>query len=159
MEPPVYTPKGLPPIRLKNRPINPGLINALKEQIATWLKDGVIRPGGISPWNFPLLPIRKKNGKWRWVVDFRMLNSVTRKDSFPIPNIVELLSHLRKNQVLYISWSGSSLPFDSSSWNWQGKTFFLCSRQILPILSDAVWSNQCTKYMCKVSYQGYGRNS
>ena len=35
------------------------------------------------------------NGNLRWVVDFKMLNSVTRKDSFPIPNIVELLSYLR----------------------------------------------------------------
>ena len=60
----VYTPKGHPPIRLKNRPINPGLIDSLKEQIAIWLKDGVIRSGGISPWNFPFLPVRKKNGKW-----------------------------------------------------------------------------------------------
>ena len=63
MEHPVHTPKGLPPIRLKNRPINPGLIDALKKQIAPWLKDGVIRSGGISPWNFPLLPVQKKNGK------------------------------------------------------------------------------------------------
>ena len=98
IEHPVYTPKGLPPIRLKNRPVNPGLTGSLKEQIATWLKDGVIRSGGVSPWNFPLLPVRKKNGKWRWVVDFRALNSVTRKDSFPIPNIIELLSYLRKSQ-------------------------------------------------------------
>ena len=47
---------------------------------------------------FLLLPVRKKNGKWRWVVDFRMLNSVTRNDSFPIQNIVELLSYLRKSK-------------------------------------------------------------
>ena len=99
IEHPVYTPKGLPPIRLKNRPVNPGLTDSLKEQIATWLKDGVIRSGGVSPWNFPLLPVRKKNGKWRWVVDFRALNSVTRKDSFPIPNIIELLSYLRKSKI------------------------------------------------------------
>ena len=98
IEHPVYTPKGLPPIRLKNRPVNPGLTGSLKEQIATWLKDGVIRSGGVSPWNFPLLPVRKKNGKWRWVIDFRALNSVTRKDSFPIPNIIELLSYLRKSK-------------------------------------------------------------
>ena len=98
LEHPVYTPKGLPPIRLKNRPINPGLTDSLKEQIAVWLKDGVIRSGGVSPWNFPLLPVRKKNGKWRWVVDFRQLNSVTRKDSFPIPNIIELLSYLRNSK-------------------------------------------------------------
>ena len=98
IEHPVYTPKSLPPIKLKNRPINPGLTEALQEQIATWLKDGVIRAGGVSPWNFPLLPVRKKNGKWRWVVDFRLLNSITRKDSFPIPNIVELLSYLKTSK-------------------------------------------------------------
>ena len=99
IEHPVYSPKGLPPIRLKNRPVNPGLTDSLKEQRAVWLKDGVIRSGGVSPWNFPLLPIRKKNGKWRWVVDFRALNSVTRKDSFPIPNIIEFLSYLRKSKI------------------------------------------------------------
>ena len=60
---PVYTPKGLPPIRLKNTPVNPGLTDSLKEQIATWLKDGVIRSGGVSPWNFPLLLVWKKTGK------------------------------------------------------------------------------------------------
>ena len=98
IEHPVYTPKGLPPIRLKNHLVNPGLTDSLKEQIATWLQDGVIRSGGVSPWNFPLLPFWKKNGKWRWVVDFRQLNSVTRKDSFPIPNIIELLSYLRKSK-------------------------------------------------------------
>ena len=60
IEHPVCTPKGLPPIRLKNRPVNPGLTDSLKEQIAVWLKDGVIRSGGVSPWNFPFLPVRKK---------------------------------------------------------------------------------------------------
>ena len=98
IEHPVYTTKGLPPIRLKNCLVNPGLTNSLKEQIATWPKDGVICSGGVSPWNFHLLPVRKKNGKWRWVVDFCLLNSVTRKDSFPIPNIIELLSYLHQSK-------------------------------------------------------------
>ena len=52
----------------------------------------------VSPWNFPLLTVWKKNGKWRWVVDFLLLNSVTCKDSFPIPNIIELLSYLRRSK-------------------------------------------------------------
>ena len=71
------------------------MIENLREQIQTWLHEGVIKSRGISPWNFPLLPVRKKNGKWRWVVDFRQLNNITRKDSFPIPNIVKLLSYLQ----------------------------------------------------------------
>ena len=113
IEYPVYTPKGLPPIRLKNRPVNPGLTDSLKEQIAVWLKDGVIRSGGVSPWNFPLLPVRKKNGKWRWVVDFQALNSVTRKDSFPIPNIIELLKLSSEKQNFHFSGSCSSFSFYS----------------------------------------------
>ena len=123
LEHPVYTPKGLPPIRLKNRPVNPGLTGSLKEQIATWLKDGVIRSGGVSPWNFPLLPVRKKNGKWRWVVDFRALNSLTRKDSFTIPNIIELLSYLRKSK--YFSRSCTSVSFHSGPRSRPRKAFFL----------------------------------
>ena len=80
IEHPGYTPKGLPLIRLKDRPVNPGLTDSLKDQIATWLKDGIIR----SPWNLPLLPVqRMENGDGSF--DLRMLNSVTRKDSFSHP--------------------------------------------------------------------------
>ena len=94
IEHPIYTPKGASPIKIKNRPISPALIDDLKNQICQWLVDGVIKKSSISPWNFPLLPVKKKNGTYRWVVDFRLLNRITRKDSFPIPNIIELLSHL-----------------------------------------------------------------
>ena len=47
----IYAPKGLCPIWLKNRPINPGSVDAPKEQIVTWLKDEVERSVAISPWN------------------------------------------------------------------------------------------------------------
>ena len=84
---------------MKIRPVNPGLAKDLAEQINTWLKEGVIKNANLSPWNFPLHAVRKKNGKWRWVVDFRQLNSITRKDTWPIPNIQELLSHLQGSKV------------------------------------------------------------
>ena len=91
----VYTPRSAPPIRLKNRPINPALADDLAQQIATWLEEGVIKESDLSPWNFPLHPVKKKNGKLRWTVDFRCLNLITRHDSFPIPSILELLTHLK----------------------------------------------------------------
>ena len=153
---PIYTPKGHPPIRLKNRPINPGLIDSPKEQIATWVKDGVIRSGGISPWNFPLLPVRKKNGKWRWVVDFRMLNSVTHKDSFPIPNIVKLLSYLRNSK--YFTSLDLAQAFHSIPVREVDREKLSFSRQKIPILSNATWSDQCSKHLGKVSYQGTTRH-
>ena len=89
IEHPIYTPKNVPPIKLKVRTANPGPADSLKEQIDTWLKEGVIKRSGISPWSFPLHAGRKKNGKWCWVVDFWALNNITRKDSWPILNILE----------------------------------------------------------------------
>ena len=99
VEHPVYVPKGAPPVKLKNRPINPKLMEDLRRQIREWLKDGVIKESGVSPWNFPVSPVMKKNGKIRWVVDFRLLNKITRKDSYPIPNITELLTHVKGSTV------------------------------------------------------------
>ena len=99
VEHPVYVPKGAPPVKLKNRPINPKLMEDLRRQIREWLRDGVIKESGVSPWNFPVSPVMKKNGKIRWVVDFRLLNKITRKDCYPIPNITELLTHVKGSTV------------------------------------------------------------
>ena len=35
--------------------------------------------------------MKKKNGKWRVVIDFRKLNVLIDKDAFPIPNIDKVL--------------------------------------------------------------------
>lgn len=70
----------------------------IKNQISKMKDDGLIRPSK-SAWNAPLLLVPKKLGpdgkrKWRIVVDFRKLNEVTISDSFPLPNIVDILDQL-----------------------------------------------------------------
>ena len=47
----------------------------------------------MSPWAFPLVPVRKKNSKLRICVDFRAVNNVTKKDSFPLPCIADAVNH------------------------------------------------------------------
>lgn len=47
-----------------------------------------------SPWSAPLLLVAKKDGSWRFCVDYRQLNSVTKKDAYPLPRIDESLDSL-----------------------------------------------------------------
>ena len=87
-----------PPIKTKNRRLNPTLKDNLKEQIRTWLHERVIEESQ-SPWAFQMVPVEKKNGKIRWCVDFRRLNEITIKDSFPLPSIEDNLEKLSKSTV------------------------------------------------------------
>ena len=70
----------------------------LREQLNIWLKQEVVQPSS-SPWSFPLIVVPKKNGKTRWVIDYRQLNEITIKDSFPLPNIEDDLAHLADSQI------------------------------------------------------------
>ena len=97
MEHEIHTEK-VPPIKCKHRPINPALEPDLKEQMDKWVKHDVVEPS-CSPWSFPLVAAPKKNGTIRWCVDYRRLNDVTIKDTFPLPNIEDNLVRLADSRI------------------------------------------------------------
>ena len=50
---------------------------ATKEEVQKMLNQGVVRPSS-SPWSSPVVLVRKKNGTWRFCVDYCKVKSVTR---------------------------------------------------------------------------------
>ena len=88
--------EGARPVKQKIRPLNPHQKESLKKQMETWKKEDIIEES-ISPWGSPMVPAKKAGGapgEIRWAIDYRALNSVTIADSYPIPNIDEVLERL-----------------------------------------------------------------
>uniref|UniRef100_A0A6V7INS5 Reverse transcriptase domain-containing protein n=1 Tax=Bracon brevicornis TaxID=1563983 RepID=A0A6V7INS5_9HYME len=44
--------------------------------------------------------VKKPNGKYRFCIDFRRINEVTKKDAYPIPNMTGILHELRQAHYL-----------------------------------------------------------
>ena len=67
------------PVKSKYRRIPVAWEKEVNSQVQEMLDNGIIRPSS-SPWNSPIILVRKKDNTMRFVCDFRGLNNVTKKD-------------------------------------------------------------------------------
>ncbi|KAG1946508.1 interleukin-1 receptor accessory protein-like 1-A [Pimephales promelas] len=81
------------PIRLRPHRLPLAKRQAAEEMIREMAANGIIEPSD-SPWAAPMVMVRKKTGAWRPCVDFRRLNAVTRKDSYPLLRIDDALDYV-----------------------------------------------------------------
>ena len=95
----IQVPKGTPPVRAKVRSLNPKQEADLKRQLDAWTEAKVIEPS-MSPWASALVPcVKKGSDSYRWAIDYRKLNLVTVKDSYPLSNIDNNLNKLTGSTV------------------------------------------------------------
>ncbi|GFW22825.1 hypothetical protein TNCV_2380401 [Trichonephila clavipes] len=76
------------------RRISPTERRIIHEEVQKMLDEGIVQPSE-SPWSSPVVLVRKKDGSWRFCVDYRKLNSVAKKDVYPLPRIDDTLDCLK----------------------------------------------------------------
>ena len=102
-------PTGLPPVRVhdchiplkddkqvvKIRPYRYPTMqkDEIEKLVAEMKSTGIIRDSN-SPFASLVMLVRKKDETWRLCIDYRQLNQLTVKDTFPIPLVEELLDEL-----------------------------------------------------------------
>lgn len=105
------------PVKQRHYPISPAVQKEMYSEIDRMLALGVIEESS-SPWNSPMVMVRKHCGKARLCLDSRVVNSVSVKDAYPLPIIDGILSRL--DETFFISsvdlkdafWQ---IPLDESS--------------------------------------------
>lgn len=98
-----------PPLKCRPYRTSPAERRVIQDHVAEMLNQGVIEES-CSPWSSPVVLVKKKNGSWRFCVDYRRLNKVTRKDVYPLPRIDDLLDTLQGSTYF------SSIDLRSGYW-------------------------------------------
>ncbi|CAL8988467.1 unnamed protein product, partial [Prunus brigantina] len=100
------------PSRDAQRRLNPNMKEVVRAEVLKLLDVGIIYPISDSKWVSPVQVVPKKSGitvvkneknelvptrtitGWRVCIDYRKLNTSTRKDHFPLPFIDQMLDRL-----------------------------------------------------------------
>ncbi|GJS93355.1 putative reverse transcriptase domain-containing protein [Tanacetum coccineum] len=75
----------------------PSELEELSGQLKKLQDKGFIRPSS-SPWEAPVLLVKKKDGSFRMCIDYRELNKLTVKNHYPLPKIDDLFDQLQGSQ-------------------------------------------------------------
>ncbi|CAG4935861.1 unnamed protein product [Colias eurytheme] len=98
-----------PPIALPPYRVTPAKKEIMRAELDKMLAEDVIEECE-SAWAAPCVLVPKRNGTYRFCVDYRKLNAVTKTDAYPMPRIDELLQSTKKGCVM------SSLDLRSGYW-------------------------------------------
>jgi len=81
------------PFKERHRRIPPGMVEEVRAHLEQLLTGGIIRKSK-SPFASNIVLVRKKSGKLRMCVDYRLLNNRTIKDAYALPRVEEIFDCL-----------------------------------------------------------------
>ena len=139
-----------PPQRKCPYRASPQIKKHIDEQVEDMLKNDIIEPSK-SFWAAPVVLCLKKNGTYRFAVDYRDLNAVTEPMNFPLPRLEDAMDSVGENNskiftVLDLKSGFHQIPLDEET---KHKTTFVthsgsCSFKRLPYgLRNAAIAFQC----------------
>ena len=126
---------------------NPAMQAIIDAEVDRMLAAGIIEPSQ-SPWSSPVVLVRKKNGKYRFSIDFQQVNTRTEKDALPAAagtgHAVEAtggqvhFDHRLRQLVL----AGTTRPRVLVA-----HRLHLSGLGLLPVHGNAVWAAICTSHV------------
>ncbi|XP_076043861.1 uncharacterized protein LOC143026954 [Oratosquilla oratoria] len=87
------------PVKQSPYRVHPHKAPLIQKEIDAMLQMGLIRPGA-SEWCSPVLLVPKPDGGQRFCIDFRRINKITKKDSFPLPRIEDCIERIGSSNYL-----------------------------------------------------------
>lgn len=99
------------PVWRSNFRLNEAHIDLVRAQARLWLKLGLVEPSS-SPFNAPVFCVKKKDGSFRVVLDYRGLNANTRKENYCIRTVEECIAEVGRNRSTLFS----TLDLTSGFW-------------------------------------------
>ena len=98
----IDVPADQPPIRVRPQRAGPYQRATIEKSVKTLIDQDIIEPS-ISPWAAPVVLVLKKDMSYRFCVDYRRLNSVTRFDSYPLLRIDDCFDAVGISQPQYFT--------------------------------------------------------
>ncbi|GJW24731.1 eukaryotic translation initiation factor 5B-like protein [Tanacetum coccineum] len=75
------------PVSQKRRVFCSEKSQVITEEVAEWLKAGIVRPVKYPTWISNPVLVKKVDGSWRMCIDFKNINVACPKDYYPLPEI------------------------------------------------------------------------
>jgi hypothetical protein len=92
--------KGFRPFQQRARQMRTKVLEEVNKEIEKMLEAGFIRPCRYVELISNIVPVQKKDGRWRVCVDFKDLNRSTLKDEYPMPIAETLINAAASNKIL-----------------------------------------------------------